>query len=84
MPLLCGLIFPLGKRYKTMSTKQDLIKEMIAMQHKFSAYEREHGVSMKEYFMPEDDDELAGYRKKYNDMAMKLVDIAHEEKGSVR
>ncbi len=67
-----------------MSAKTDLIKEMIAMQNKFSAYEREHGVGMKEYFMPEDGDELAGYRKKYNDMAMKLVDIAHEEKGSVR
>ncbi|MDQ7075553.1 MAG: hypothetical protein Q9O24_10490 [Gammaproteobacteria bacterium] len=67
-----------------MSEKTDLIKEMIAMQNDFSAYEREHGVGMKEYFMPEDDDKLFGYRKKYDDMAVKLVDIAHAEKGSVR
>lgn len=67
-----------------MSDKAAMIQELIAMQKKFIAYEQENGVNFKDYFTPETGHELDGYRQKYMDMAMELVDIAHEEKGSHR
>ena len=67
-----------------MSDKQELIKEMLEMQKKFIAYEHQNGVSQEEYFAAPEGHELHGYRQKYNDMAVKLVDMAHAEKGSHR
>ena len=67
-----------------MSDKAAMIQELIDMQKKFIAYEQENGVNFKDYFTPEAGHELDGYRQKYRDMAMELVDIAHEEKGSHR
>jgi len=67
-----------------MSDKQEMIKKMIEMQKKFIAYEQKNGVSQQEYFAPEDSHELAGYRQEYQDLAMNLVEVAHEEKGSHR
>ena len=67
-----------------MSEKQEMIKKMIEMQKKFIAYEQENGVSQKEYFTAGEGHELHNYRQKYGDLAMKLVDLAHEEKGSHR
>jgi hypothetical protein len=67
-----------------MSDKQAMIKELIEMQSKFIAYEHENGVEMKDYFTPESGHPLDGYRQKYNDLAVKLVDVAHEEVGSHR
>ena len=66
-----------------MSEKQELIKEMLEMQKKFIEHEHKQGVSQEEYFMAQEGD-LAGYRQKYNELANKLVDMAHEEKGSHR
>ena len=65
-----------------MSDKQEMIKKMLEMQKKFIDYEHENGVSMEEYFTPSDDSPLKGYRQEYRDLAMKVVDVAHEEKGS--
>lgn len=67
-----------------MSDKAAMIKEMLEMQKKFMEYEHKGIISPEEYFTPKAGDELDGYRQKYNDLAMKLVDIAHEEKGSQR
>jgi len=67
-----------------MSDKQAMIKELLEMQRKFIAYEHENGVEMKDYFMPETGHPLDGYRKTFNDLAIKLVDVAHEEVGSHR
>ena len=67
-----------------MSSKQDMIKEMLAMQKKFSAYEHASGVDPKDYFTPEAGSELDGYRAKYQELANKVVDLAHEEAGSER
>jgi len=67
-----------------MSEKQEMIKKMIEMQKKFIAYEHENGVSQEEYFTAGEGHELHNYRQEYGDLAMKLVDIAHEEKGSHR
>jgi hypothetical protein len=67
-----------------MSSKQELIKEMLEMQKKFTAYEQANGVDPQEYFTPAAGSELDGYRQKYMEMAMKVVDMAHEEAGSER
>jgi hypothetical protein len=69
---------------KTMSEKQEMIKKMIEMQKKFIAYEQKNGVSQEEYFTAGEGHELHNYRQEYNDLAVKLVDIAHAEKGSHR
>ena len=67
-----------------MSEKQEMIKKMIEMQKKFIAYEQANGVSQEEYFAAGEGHELHDYRHEYNDMAVKLVDLAHAEKGSHR
>ena len=67
-----------------MSSKQELIKEMLEMQKKFTAYEQANGVDPQEYFTPEAGSELDGYRQKYMVIARKVVDMAHEEAGSER
>jgi hypothetical protein len=67
-----------------MSSKQDLIKEMLEMQKKFSAYEQANGVDPQEYFTPEAGSEFDGYRAKYQEIANKVIDMAHEEAGSER
>jgi hypothetical protein len=67
-----------------MSSKQELIKEMLEMQKKFTSYEQANGVDPQEYFTPEAGSELDGYRQKYMEIAMKVVDMAHEEAGSER
>lgn len=67
-----------------MSEKQEMIKKMIEMQKKFIAYEQSNGVSQQEYFTAPEGHELHNYRQEYNDLAVKLVDIAHAEKGSHR
>jgi len=65
-----------------MSDKTEMIKKMIEMQKKFIAYEQKNGVSQEEYFAAPEGHELAGYRQEYRELAMKLVDMAHKEKGS--
>ncbi|MCP4407216.1 MAG: hypothetical protein GY807_05530 [Gammaproteobacteria bacterium] len=67
-----------------MSDKQEMIKKLLEMQKKFIEHEHKDGVSMEEYFTPSDDSPLKGYRQEYRDLAMKLVDTAHEDRGSHR
>lgn len=67
-----------------MSDKAAKIQKLIEMQKKFISHEQANGVTMKEYFTPEAGSPLDGYRQEYRDLAMELVDIAHEEKGSHR
>ncbi|MBX2882527.1 MAG: hypothetical protein KTR32_21435 [Granulosicoccus sp.] len=64
--------------------KQQLIKEMLAMQKKFIAKEQAGGIEAEEYFSPEEGDDLEGYQAKYNELANQLVEMAHAEKGSNR
>ena len=51
------------------------------MQKKFIALDREHGVEASEYFAPDDNSQMSGFREEYRDLAMDIVDLAHEEKG---
>jgi len=67
-----------------MSSKAELIKEMMEMQKKFISHEQDHGIDPQEYFAPQAGSDLDGYRQKYRDIAMKVVDMAHEEVGSER
>jgi len=54
------------------------------MQKKFMEYEHKNGVTQEEYFAPKSGHVLDGYRQKYQEMAMKVVDLAHADKGSRR
>jgi hypothetical protein len=67
-----------------MSEKQEIIKKLMDMQKMFIKYEQENGVEMKDYFAAEDGHPLKGFRQEYMDLANKLVDMAHAEKGSHR
>ena len=67
-----------------MSDKAAKIKEMIEMQKKFIEYEHINGVDPQDYFTPQAGHELDGYRQKYRDLAMEVVDLAHAEAGSSR
>ena len=65
-------------------TKQEKIKQLIAMQKKFIEKEQTAGVSMQEYFKPDEQSELHGYNEDYMKIAMEIVDTAHQEVGSKR
>ena len=67
-----------------MSEKQELITKMLEMQKKFMDFEHEKGVDMEDYFAAEEGHVLEGFRQEYMDLANKLVDKAHAEKGSHR
>ncbi len=67
-----------------MSEKQELIKKMMEMQKKFIDFEHEKGVEMEDYFVGEEGHPLHNFRQEYNELAIKLVDMAHAEKGSHR
>jgi hypothetical protein len=63
--------------------KQELIDKMIGMQKQFIEYEHQHGVSGKDYWASSEG-LLATYRQEYAEMAIRVVDIAHEVVGSYR
>ncbi len=65
-----------------MSEKAEMIKKMLEMQKKFIAYEQANGVEPKDYYAPDSGHVLDGYRQEFRDMAMKVVQLAHAEKGS--
>ena len=67
-----------------MSEKAKLIAEMLEMQKKFMEYERKNGVSAEEYFAAKEGDELSGYAAKYQELANKVDEMAHADKGSKR
>ncbi len=67
-----------------MGEKQDLIKSMIELQKKFIKYEQENGMTGFDYYTPESGHLLEGYRQKYEELASKVVDLAHGEAGSSR
>ena len=67
-----------------MTEKQDLIRKMLEMQKRFIAYEQEHGVEPRDYWVAPSNHPLAGYKEEYADMAVRVIDLAHEEQGSKR
>ena len=67
-----------------MSEKQEIIEQMMELQRKFIALEQNGQFSAEQYYDNEGDTELAIYKRSYDELATKLVDMAHEEKGSHR
>jgi hypothetical protein len=67
-----------------MSEKQEIIKQMINMQKKFIEYEHQNGVTPEEYYTPQVGHELDGYKEQYDELARRLIDLAHDERGSSR
>jgi len=67
-----------------MSNKQKLIQRMLEMQRKFITQEHKEGVTLEDYYCPEDGHPLENYRQEYAELATQVVDLAHEEKGSKR
>ena len=67
-----------------MSEKQEIIKKMMDLQHKFIDLEHRGEFSTEEYYDSEGDTELARHKRNFEELATKLVDLAHAEKGSKR
>ena len=67
-----------------MSEKTQMIQRMLELQKKFIEYEHQHGVDGFDYYTPPAGHPLAGFREEYQDLATKVVDIAHSEVGSHR
>jgi len=67
-----------------MSEKQEIIKQMLELQRQFIEIEQGGKFSAEEYYDPEGDSELAKNKRTYDELATKLVDMAHAEKGSHR
>ena len=65
-----------------MSDKQAVIKEMMEMQRRFIEIEQSGDFVAEEYYDSDSESVLAKYKRRYNELAIKLVDMAHEEKGS--
>ena len=63
-------------------TKQEQIKQLIEMQKKFIEKEQNTGVSMQEYFSPDEQSDLHGYSENYMKIAMEIVEDAHQEVSS--
>ena len=67
-----------------MAEKQKIIKQMLDLQQKFIKIEQNGEFRADEYYDSEGDSELAKFKKTYDELAVKLVDMAHAEKGSQR
>lgn len=67
-----------------MSEKQEIIKQIMDLQKKFIEIEQAGNFSAEEYYDSDGDSELAKYKREHEELATRLVDMAHEEKGSHR
>jgi hypothetical protein len=67
-----------------MSEKQEIIKQMLDLQHKFIELERQGEFNAEEYYDSDGDNELARHKRSFEELATRLVDMAHAEKGSHR
>ena len=67
-----------------MSEKQEIIQKLLEMQKQFIAREQAGGLDPKDYYDPDSGGDLEGYQSNYTELANKLVEMAHEEKGSRR
>lgn len=66
-----------------MKEKNELIQKMLEMQRQFVDFEHKNGISGKDYYYSQEG-LLKNYREEYRNMAMRVVDIAHQVVGSVR
>ncbi len=71
-----------GKR--KMTEKQQLIRRMLEMQRKFIAYEHQRGITPRQYHDDFRGQELENHRREFDELADRVVNLAHAEIGSVR
>ena len=64
-----------------MTERSKIIQKMLKMQREFIKQEQNGEFSAAEYYS---DKGLGEYKKKYDELARKLVDLAHADKGSHR
>ncbi len=64
-----------------MTERSEIIQKMLKMQREFIKQEQNGEFSAAEYY---GDEGLGEYKKLYNELANKLVDLAHADKGSHR
>ena len=57
---------------------------IVEMQHKFIELEQRGEFSTEEYYDSEGETEVARHKRNFDELATKLVDLAHAEKGSKR
>ena len=67
-----------------MSEKQKIIDEMMALQRRFIELEQNGDFSVQEYYDTDGESELAKHKRSFDELATRLVDLAHAEKGSRR
>lgn len=67
-----------------MSEKQEIISKMMEMQRRFIELEKNGEFSAQEYYDLDGESELARHKREFDELATRLVDLAHEEKGSRR
>ncbi len=67
-----------------MSEKQEIIKQIMELQHKFIELEQKGEFSTEAYYDTDGESELAKYKRLHEELATRLVDLAHAEKGSHR
>lgn len=65
-------------------TKQEKIQALIDMQKSFVAYEHKNGLDPEDYYTPKEGHALAGYKEKYQKLALDVMQTAHDEVGSSR
>lgn len=64
--------------------KKEKIRSLIEMQKRFIEEDHKGKVTMKNYFMPDQDSALQDYAEQQKKIAMEIVDEAHEKVGSHR
>ena len=68
-----------------MSTeKHKIIDQMLKMQKQFMRWESSGEIDAQSYWADEESHPARKYREEYDELARKLVALAHEEKGSSR
>lgn len=67
-----------------MNERQEIIQKMLEMQRKFIHLEQSGGFVMSDYYDNDGGSELATYKAQYDELATRLVDLAHADKGSHR
>lgn len=67
-----------------MSNKAELIQKMLEMQKKFIEFEHSGEFKADDYYAPPAGHPLEGYVKEYNDIALQVNMMAHDEVGSHR
>ena len=66
------------------SEKQKIIDQMLKMQKKFIQQEKSGEIDAQSYWSEDEAQPAKTYKEEYNRLASKLVDLAHQEKGSSR